>query len=86
MSEYDNLMAIMQAERVQRRRANADEAWEPYDDGTGEPEWAPYVRLAVCDHHGLEAVTDRRIIPTGPGDLCDVGVFACGAVVTEDVF
>lgn len=60
--------------------------YEPY--GTGEePEgWAPYCRLATCEDHGLEAVVGHRIIPTGPGDLCDVGVFRCGRIVTEDVF
>jgi hypothetical protein len=73
-------------QRLLRRLRNAELAYEPYDDGTGEPDWAPYVRLAECDVHGLEAVTGHRIIPTGPGDLCHVGTFACGAIVGEDVF
>jgi hypothetical protein len=69
-----------------RTLENAEVAYEPYDAGDGEPDWAPYVRLADCDAHGLEPVTGHRIIPTGPGDTCEVGTFACGAIVTEDVF
>ncbi len=55
--------------------------------GTGsEPDGAaPYCRLAECEEHGLERVDSSKIISTGP-DLCDVGVFACGRIVKEDVF
>ena len=69
-----------------RRLVNAEVEHEPYASGNNEPDWAPYVRLATCTEHGLEPVTGHRTIPTGPGDLCDVGTFACGAVVAEDVF
>lgn len=62
--------------------------YEPYaaTPNADEPDWAPYCRMAECEEHGLEHVARNRTIPTGPGDLCDVGVFACGRIVTEDVF
>ncbi len=70
-----------------RTLENAELEYEPYGPADYDgPEWAPYVRLAECDAHGLEAVTGHKIIPTGPGDRCHVGTFACGAIVTEDVF
>jgi hypothetical protein len=83
-------MPTFNKEQIERRKANAEIDAEPYAslEDPNEPDWAPYVRMAECREHPghLEPVTGHRIIPTGPGDLCDVGVFACGAIVVEDVF
>jgi hypothetical protein len=77
-------------EALARRLRNANIEWDLYpslEDPT-EPDWAPYVRMGECREHPgrLEAITGTTTIPTGPGDLCDVGVFACGTIVAEDVF
>lgn len=74
--------------RVGRRLHNAEQTLEPYhpiewvDDW---PDFAPYVRLAWCKAHGLEAVTGHRTYNTGY-DRGVAGEFACGAIVEEDVF
>lgn len=65
---------------------------EPYADPQlpldhpEQPSFAPYSRLAICEEHGLQKVMCTRIINTGPGDTCEVGVMACDHIVAEDVF
>lgn len=79
--------------RRERRLRNARVALEPYDSDWGTalespspwPDFADVVRLAWCDEHGLEAVTGERHYRTGY-DRGIAGEFACGAIVTDDVF
>jgi hypothetical protein len=42
--------------------------------------------INYCEEHGLQKVVSVRIIDTGAGDSCEVGVMACDHIVTEDVF
>lgn len=72
---------------VERRLKRARLDFEPYapvgEDGW--PEFAPVVRLAWCDDHGLEPVTGEKQYRTGY-DRGVAGEFACGQIVKDDVF
>jgi hypothetical protein len=76
------------AEQIERRKRYAELDHMPWALNPNQPfpdDWADYVRLAVCDEHGLEAVTNQRQYNTGY-DTGIAGEFACGAIVMEDVF